>query len=94
MLAILHQEGVARGQAESAAQSVGTVEPLLAPLTDRELAVLRLIVAGLSNREIGVELYISLNTVKWYVKSLYSKLGVQSRTQAVARARVMHLNPA
>jgi LuxR family maltose regulon positive regulatory protein len=71
----------------------GTARPLLDPLTERELEVLRLIAAGLSNREVAAELYLAINTVKWYVKSLYSKLGVESRTQAVARARSLHLLP-
>jgi len=55
-------------------------------LTERELEVLQLIDAGLSNREIADRLYVSLNTVRTHTKNLYSKLDVHSRTQAIARA--------
>jgi LuxR family maltose regulon positive regulatory protein len=60
-------------------------------LTERELEILRLIDAGLSNREIAEALYISLNTVKTHTKGLYSKLNVHSRTQAINRARDLKL---
>ena len=56
-------------------------------LTDRELGVLRLLPSELSLREIGNELFVSLNTVKTHVRSIYLKLGAASREQAVARAR-------
>lgn len=55
--------------------------------SSRELEVLRYLVTGLSNREIAGELYISLNTMKTHVRSLYRRLGVSSRSQAVAAAR-------
>jgi predicted ATPase/DNA-binding CsgD family transcriptional regulator len=61
------------------------------PLTARELAVLRLIAAGHSNREIADELYLAVNTVRSYSQQLYGKLGVGSRTQAIARARELGL---
>jgi predicted ATPase/DNA-binding CsgD family transcriptional regulator len=60
---------------------------VLEPLTDRELEILRLIAEGLSNREIAQKLVVTLGTVKWYNKQIYSKLGVHSRTQAIVRAR-------
>jgi LuxR family maltose regulon positive regulatory protein len=60
-------------------------------LTERELEVLRLIDAGLSNREIASRLYVSLNTVRTHTKNLYSKLAVHSRTQAITRARDLGL---
>jgi len=55
------------------------------PLTTRELEVLPLVAAGLSNRQIAHDLILSLGTVKGYIHTIYSKLGVESRTQAVAR---------
>ena len=65
--------------------------PLIEPLTERELEVLRLLVMGLSNAEIARELIITVGTVKRHVNSIYGKLGVQSRTQAVARAQMLQL---
>jgi len=56
-------------------------------LTDRELAVLRLLPTSLSLREIGSALYVSLNTVKSHAKGIYRKLGASSREEAVERAR-------
>jgi len=61
------------------------------PLTERELAVLRLIADGYSNREISDRLVISLGTTKWYVNQIFGKLGVHSRTQALIRAREISL---
>ena len=56
-----------------------------------ELAVLRGLAAGLSRREIGAQLYISLNTVKSHARELYRKLGATSRTEVVARAEALGL---
>jgi LuxR family maltose regulon positive regulatory protein len=61
------------------------------PLSERELEVLRLIVAGCSNREIADRLVIAVSTVKWYVNAIYGKLQVESRTKAIARARELHI---
>ena len=54
-------------------------------LTERELTILRFLTSGLTEREIGGELYLSFHTVHSHVKSLYRKLGVSSRAEAVAR---------
>lgn len=75
----------------AAHQHTAATRALVEPLTARELAVLRLIAAGRSNREIADELYLSANTVRSYNHQLYGKLGVGSRTQAVARARELGL---
>ena len=56
-----------------------------------ELAVLRCLAAGLSRREIGEQLYISLNTVKTHIRELYRKLGATSRADAVTRAEAFGL---
>ena len=61
------------------------------PLSERELEVLRLIAAGLSNREIAERLFLALSTVKVHTRNIYGKLGVHSRTQAVTRARELGL---
>ena len=58
-------------------------------LSERELDVLQLIAEGLTNQEVASRLFLSLNTVKAHTRSIYSKLGVNSRTQAVARARAL-----
>ncbi len=60
-------------------------------LSDSELAVLRLLPGQLSNREIGAQLFISVNTVKTHLRSIYAKLGASSREQAVGRARELGL---
>jgi LuxR family maltose regulon positive regulatory protein len=65
--------------------------PLIEPLSERELEVLHLIAAGLSNPAIADTLVVSVNTVKTHVKRLYGKLGVNSRLQAVERARELDL---
>jgi LuxR family transcriptional regulator, maltose regulon positive regulatory protein len=65
--------------------------PLGEPLTDRELSVLRLLPTSLTQRQIGDELFLSINTVKTHVKSIFRKLGVESRSEAVARADELSL---
>jgi predicted ATPase/DNA-binding NarL/FixJ family response regulator len=55
-------------------------------LNSRESEILRRLAAGLSDQQIADELVLSLNTVKWYNRQIYSKLGVNSRTQAIASA--------
>jgi len=67
------------------------VEGLMDPISERELEVLHLIAAGLSNREIADKLFIALNTVKTHTKNINSKLDVNSRTRAVARAKELGL---
>ncbi|HVB10000.1 MAG TPA: response regulator transcription factor [Bacillota bacterium] len=61
------------------------------PLTPRELEVLELVTRGLRNKEIGQELGLSPRTVEVHLKNVYEKLGVTSRTQAVAYASSHHL---
>ncbi len=62
---------------------------LAEPVSSRELEVLALIAKGLTNQEIALRLYLSLHTVKAHARSIYAKLGVSSRTQAVARGRAL-----
>lgn len=64
---------------------------LVEPLSERELQVLRLIVAGLSNREIAEELVIAISTVKSHINNIYGKLDVKRRTQAIARSQELGL---
>jgi LuxR family maltose regulon positive regulatory protein len=66
-------------------------QPLIEPLSQRELKVLQLIAQGLSNREIGERLFLALDTVKGHNRKIFDKLQVQSRTEAIARARELGL---
>jgi LuxR family maltose regulon positive regulatory protein len=66
-------------------------QPLIEPLSNRELEVLQLLAAGLSNREIAKTLVIALGTVKNHLQNIYGKLDVHNRTQAVHRARELGL---
>jgi predicted ATPase/DNA-binding CsgD family transcriptional regulator len=61
------------------------------PLTEREREILALIAEGLTNQQIADQLYLTLDTVKWYNRQTYQKLGVHRRTQAVAAARKIGL---
>jgi LuxR family maltose regulon positive regulatory protein len=64
---------------------------LIEPLSRRELEILALIAQGLSNREIGERLFLALDTVKGHNRRIFEKLQVQSRTEAIARARELGL---
>ncbi|MEJ2558966.1 MAG: response regulator transcription factor, partial [Anaerolineae bacterium] len=66
-------------------------QPLIEPLSERELEVLRRVAAGYSNQEIAQDLVVAVSTVKKHISNIYSKLEVGSRTQAVARARELGL---
>jgi LuxR family maltose regulon positive regulatory protein len=66
-------------------------QPLIDPLSQRELEVLQLIADGLSNREIGERLFLAEITVKGHNQRIFGKLQVQRRTEAVARARELGL---
>ena len=106
MVALLHQaatRGVVSGYGATlleAAGERGTVEhrapslytdSLLEPLTEREREVLQLLADGASNRQIADYLVLSVHTVKKHVLNICGKLGVQSRTQALAKARSLNL---
>ena len=69
------------------------VQPLLDPLSQRELEVLQLLAGGASNQEIAVALVLVPGTVKLHVSHILSKLGVKSRTQALLCARNLALLP-
>lgn len=66
-------------------------QPLVEPLSDRELEILQLLADGLSNRDVSKRLFIALDTVKGHNRNIYQKLQVKRRTEAVARARELGL---
>ena len=96
-LAVCPDPGFLRGwvRANEAADwgSVPSAAAATDELSERELAVLRLLSTRLSLREIGNELYVSLNTIKTHTRNIYAKLRVGSREQAVMRARELRLLP-
>ena len=66
-------------------------QPLIEPLSERELEILHLVALGLTNRQISERLFITVSTVKGHNQRIYGKLQVQRRTEAVARARDLGL---
>ena len=64
---------------------------LVEPLSEREIEVLRLVTAGLSNREIAEKLFISPGTAKTHIHNLCGKLGVRNRTEAAMKAKELRL---
>ncbi len=82
-----------RAAAEGARLSQGGRTELVDPLTERECDVLRFLASRLSVREIADELYLSVNTLKFHLKAIYRKLGVNSRAEAADVARRMTIVP-
>ena len=80
-----------RSPARLAGQAAPDQAALVEPLSTRELEVLRLVAQGFSNQQIASRLSVATSTVKTHINNIYGKLGVQSRTQAVARARQLGL---
>ena len=66
-------------------------QPLIEPLSERELEVLRLLRTDLNGPEIARELMVSLNTVRTHTQNIYAKLGVNNRRAAVLRAEELDL---
>jgi LuxR family maltose regulon positive regulatory protein len=68
-----------------------SMQLLTQPLTAREVEILKLIEAGSSNQDIASQLVISIPTVKRHISNIYNKLGVESRTQAIAIGKQLKL---
>jgi LuxR family maltose regulon positive regulatory protein len=73
------------------ARQTAQAGPLLEPLSERELAVLRFLPTMMSNTEIAAEMFVSVNTVKTHLKHIYRKLDVTDRRDAVRRGRDLRL---
>jgi len=72
-------------------EKTASIQPLIEPLSDRELEVLHYLATGMSNQAIADQLFVSLAAVKWHARNIYGKLEGNNRTQAVARARELGL---
>ena len=88
LLAILEADAQKREDTSSLSLPA---QPLIEPLSPRELEVLHLMAAGLSNQEMCERLFLALSTVKGHNRNIFGKLQVQRRTEAVARARELGL---
>ena len=88
-----YAEKILAGFAEREKQPVGHAAAIRSELSEREQEVLSLVAQGLSNQEIAERLVISITTVKTHVGNIFNKLGVTSRTQALARAAELGLLP-
>jgi LuxR family maltose regulon positive regulatory protein len=93
VLASAPDAGAVSGMVAAAGRHLGRAVELRGgeALSEREQDVLRLLATSLTQREIGGQLYLSLNTVKSHTRSIFRKLGVSGREQAVARARELGL---
>lgn len=96
IMAVFSSRRTSRPATNASAQTThisgSTHAVLVEPLSERELEVLHLMAAGHTYQSIGEALFISLNTVRFHVKALYSKLGVHNRTQAIARSRELNIH--
>jgi LuxR family maltose regulon positive regulatory protein len=88
LLAVLEADAQKR---ENTSSLPPPAQPLIEPLSPRELEILHLMAAGLSNQEMCERLFLALSTVKGHNRNIFGKLQVQRRTEAVARARELGL---
>ena len=95
LLGLAAHEGIVPGYVkelmEAFMQGTKPAQPLVEPLSQRELDVLALLADGASNREIAEKLVIAVGTVKRHTLSIYQKLGINSRARAIVRARELNL---
>jgi LuxR family maltose regulon positive regulatory protein len=89
--AIQELQAVETRMGRGALRAARRVGRIYEDLTDRELSVLRELSGPSTQREIGATMFLSVNTVKGYTKSLYRKLGASSREEAVERGRFLGL---
>ncbi|HZR43868.1 MAG TPA: LuxR C-terminal-related transcriptional regulator [Ktedonobacteraceae bacterium] len=91
LLAILEQEAQRPTQGKDATPSQSMPEALIEPLSRQEQRVLHLLIAGQTYAEMAQALIVSPNTIKTQVSSIYRKLGVRRRTEAITLVRQLHL---
>ncbi len=91
LAAFADQPAIGSEHGAAAFKPATSSEMLTDPLTERELEVLGLMAEGLKYKEIAAKLIVSVNTVRYHVKAIYSKLQVNNRTQAIEMARQHHL---
>lgn len=80
-----------QGAVKTEMEPVTITKPLIEPLSEREIEVLRLMAGGYKYKEIADRMVISINTVRHHNRNIFSKLNVNSRVQAIARARELNL---
>ena len=86
-----HEPPVTNLSAQPILKQPSAIQRLVEPLSGRELEVLHLVAAGLSNTQIAARLIVTTGTVKTHINRIFGKLAVQSRTQAIACARGLGL---
>jgi LuxR family maltose regulon positive regulatory protein len=87
VLAAFPQQSQVQEQQLKEAEKRTKTQPLLDPLSVRELEVLQALAQGASNQQIAQELVIAIDTVKRHVSHIFSKLGVNNRVQAIKQAQ-------
>jgi len=89
LLSVFPEAQRAAHRAQNIRSALERSNALVEPLSAREREVLQRIAEGLTNQEVAARLYLSLHTVKVHARNIYAKLGVTSRTQAVAKGRAL-----
>ncbi len=77
--------------AAPATEGIKPTQPLIEPLSERELEILRKVAAGKSNQQVAEDLFLAVGTVKRHLSNIFGKLNVQSRTECIARSRELNL---
>jgi LuxR family maltose regulon positive regulatory protein len=91
VLRLLSETAPAAGPERVKGEPPHAHDGMVEPLTAREIEVLRAIAKGQTYDEIAAGLVVSINTVRTHIKSIYGKLGVNNRTEAIATARSMQI---